>query len=180
MQNHKLIIIMPGQLAEAPAGLFVNVFHQWIQNQSVADHLAIDVADYAHVAGGPGTLLVCSEANIHVDSGGLMYVRKRPFADATTLTESVERTVRTGLELAEKLERDPAAAGHFRHRRGEFVLRFNDRLQTPNTPETAARVIPAVSSAVAKLFPGPSEITIADRSPSELLEMKITSRSDLR
>ena len=61
---------------------FVPVFHRWIQTRSLEDHLLIDVADYAHVPAGPGSLLVASEANIHMDRGenrvGLLYVRKRP------------------------------------------------------------------------------------------------------
>jgi hypothetical protein len=178
MVPYKLIVRFPAVFTAVPAGLFVNVFHRWIQDQSVADHLAIDVADYAHVAGGPGTLLVCSEANIHVDSEGLIYVRKRPFAEAATLAESVERSVRTGLELAEKLEGDPTVAGHFRRRRGELDVRFNDRLLTPNTPETAASVIPQVALAITKLFRGESNVTAADGSPSELLELKVTVAAD--
>jgi hypothetical protein len=35
------------------ADRFVPIFHRWIQNQAVEGHLLIDVADYAHVAGGP-------------------------------------------------------------------------------------------------------------------------------
>src|SRR5258707_1083897 len=48
---------------------FVPIFHHWIQNQSLPNHLLIDVADYAHVPAGPGTLIVASEANIHMDRG---------------------------------------------------------------------------------------------------------------
>ena len=37
------------------------------RTHAVPDHLLIDVADYAHVPNGPGTVLVAHEANIHID-----------------------------------------------------------------------------------------------------------------
>ena len=46
---------------------FVPVFHSWIQNHAVPEHMLIDVADYAHVHNGPGTLLVAHEANFYTD-----------------------------------------------------------------------------------------------------------------
>src|SRR5437660_4592029 len=72
---------------------FVPIFHRWIQAQSLDGHLLIDVADYAHVPAGPGTLVVAAEANIHMDRGenrlGLLYVRKQPIAGATTLQDTL-------------------------------------------------------------------------------------------
>ena len=41
----------------------VPLFHSWIQTHALADHLLIDVADYAHVHNGPGIVLVSEEAN---------------------------------------------------------------------------------------------------------------------
>src|SRR4030095_5221476 len=46
---------------------FVPIFHRWIQTQAVANHLLIDVADYAHVPDGPGVLLVAHEGNFSLD-----------------------------------------------------------------------------------------------------------------
>ena len=37
---------------------FVPVFHSWIRNKNLKDHLMIDVADYNHLPDGPGTILV--------------------------------------------------------------------------------------------------------------------------
>jgi hypothetical protein len=62
--------------------VIVPVFHRWIQQKSFPNHLLVDVADYAHVPEGPGTLLVSHEANIHFDRDGgkpgVLYVRKQP------------------------------------------------------------------------------------------------------
>src|SRR5471032_3277875 len=72
---------------------FIPIFHRWIQDQSLPNHLLIDVADYAHVPAGPGTLVVASEANIHMDRSenrlGLLYVRKQPLAGANTLHDQL-------------------------------------------------------------------------------------------
>jgi len=43
---------------------FVPLFHHWIQTQALEGYLLIDVADYAHVVAGPGTLLVSFAAGI--------------------------------------------------------------------------------------------------------------------
>ena len=59
---------------------FIPVFHSWIQNKSVEDHLLIDVADYSHIQDGPGVMLVSHEGNFSLDQEnqqpGIMYMRK--------------------------------------------------------------------------------------------------------
>jgi hypothetical protein len=172
MTPYKLNITLPADFTGVSAGLFVNLFHRWIQEQSVADHLLIDVADYAHVVDGPGTILVCSEANIHIHCQGLTYVRKRPFAGVATLEESVIRCVRTAVGLAEKIGADPAVAGHFHRRAGEIRIQFNDRLLTPNTTEAAAAVVPPVTAALKTFFQNKSiSVAVAKTTPLELLEL---------
>ena len=46
---------------------FIPVFHRWIQDKVVDDHLLIDVADYSHIPDGPGIMLVAHEGNISLD-----------------------------------------------------------------------------------------------------------------
>ena len=64
------------------AHLFVPVFHSWIQQHAVAEHMLIDVADYEHVHNGPGTVLIAHEANFYLDKLdgflGFTYSRKQP------------------------------------------------------------------------------------------------------
>ena len=59
---------------------FIPVFHSWIQNKAVEDHLLIDVADYSHIQDGPGVMLVAHEGNFSLDQEsqqpGIMYMRK--------------------------------------------------------------------------------------------------------
>src|SRR5688572_17138183 len=73
---------------------FVPVLHSWIQTHAVPDHLLVDVADYAHVVDGPGTVLVAHEGNFYTDRGqgrpGVLYTRKLPLPG--TLTERIAAT----------------------------------------------------------------------------------------
>ena len=59
---------------------FIPVFHHWIQDKIVDDHLLIDVADYSHVPDGPGVMLVAHEGLFSLDQEnlhpGIMYMRK--------------------------------------------------------------------------------------------------------
>src|SRR5438067_7514075 len=86
MDSHKIAVKFFADVTPAPSGQndlhFVPIFHSWIQTQAVPDHLLIDVADYAHVHHGPGTVLIAREANFSTDNTdgrlGLMYARKQP------------------------------------------------------------------------------------------------------
>ena len=158
---------------------FVPVFHRWIQTAALPGHLLIDVADYAHVPDGPGTLLVSAEANVHMDRSdgrlGLTYVRKRPVAGADTLEKAVHAVLADALTAAGLMERDPELAGQLTFATGEVIVRFNDRLLTPNTPAAADAVIPAVQQAAVRVFGDSATVTPAATSPEQLLELRITT-----
>ena len=162
----------------APAE-FVPVFHRWIQEQSFPDHLLIDVADYAHVPDGPGTLLVTSEANVHMDRTdgqlGLMYVRKLPVVGATGIDQVLTGVFGAALMAAELMEKDPTLGGRLKFRTDEVSVRFNDRLLTPNTPETIADFGPHVAAAAEKLYGAPVKVTPHNSSPRQLLDLRIRS-----
>ena len=59
---------------------FIPVFHSWIQNNAVEDHLLIDVADYSHIPDGPGVMLIAHEGHFSLDQEnykpGILYMRK--------------------------------------------------------------------------------------------------------
>ena len=62
---------------------FIPVFHNWIQDKVVPDHLLIDVADYSHIPDGPGVMLIAHEGHFSLDQEnrqpGIMYMRKTEF-----------------------------------------------------------------------------------------------------
>ena len=163
----------------APAE-FVPIFHKWIQTQSFADHLLIDVADYAHVPAGPGSLIVASEANIHMDRSdnrlGLLYVREQPINGAVNFNETLKGIFGYALAAAAKMETDETLKGRLKFRTDEIAVGLNDRLLAPNTPETIAKYHPLITSYFIKVFPG-ENITVepSSKSPKELIDLRVKS-----
>ena len=180
MSLHKLTIkLFAAEDTFAPAE-FVPIFHKWIQAQSFADHLLIDVADYAHVPSGPGTLIVASEANIHMDRSdnrlGLLYVRKQPIKGATNFKETLKGVFANALAAAKKMEVDEALSGRLKFRTDEIAVGFNDRLIAPNTPVTIAEYHPLVNAFFTKVFPGERiAVEPSSKSPKEIIDMRVKS-----
>ena len=178
MDSHKLIVKLFADGATGlPGDAFVKVFQAWIRDQSIPGHLLIDVADYAHVPNGPGTVLVAHEANIHFDreggQPGLLYVRKQPLAGAATLRERLAATFRAALKAAARLEGDPTVAG-LRFRGEEIVFRINDRLLAPNDESTYAAVRSDLEAFAAELFQG--DVTLTHKHDAlRLFEVRIKS-----
>jgi len=180
MPLHKLTIkFFVEHDAFSPAE-FVPVFHRWIQTQSLADHTLIDVADYAHVPAGPGTLVVASQANIHMDRSdnrlGLLYVRKQPIPGATAFPEVLAAVFKHALTAALKMENEEALRGRLKFRTDEIAIGFNDRLLAPNSPETIEEFHPLVAAFAAKLFPGQSVVVEpSSGSPLKLIDLRVKS-----
>jgi hypothetical protein len=144
MESYKLAVKFFAETGgDIPVEEFVPVFHRWIQGKLLEGHQLIDVANYAHVHEGPGTVLVSHEANIHADLGdgkpGLLYIRKQPGA-GTNFRERLRSTFGFALKAASMLEQDPALAGKVSYRTRDPLFLVNDRLHAPNTPETFAKV----------------------------------------
>jgi hypothetical protein len=154
---------------------FVPIFHHWIQAQDFPGHMLIDVADYAHVHAGPGTVLVTFEANIHMERSenrlGLVYLRKMPLPG--TFQVRLAATMKNTLLAAARMESDPALAGRLTFRTDELVIRLNDRLLAPNTAETFAAVKDDMQAFGKKLF-GEKPFTLEPHlSPLTLFEIRI-------
>lgn len=157
------------QLAE-----FIPIFHRWIQTH-VLEGLLIDVADYAHVQGGPGIMLIAHEGNYAVDLGhdrmGLLYYRKQ--AMDVPLAERLSSICRTTLRACRELEQAPELTGRVRFRGDELVFVANDRLLAPNTEETAAALRPALSALLARLYPGADCMVARQPDPRERFTLSI-------
>jgi hypothetical protein len=159
---------------------FVPIFHHWIQNQSLPNHLLIDVADYAHVPAGPGTLIVAEEANIHMDRSenrlGLLYVRKRPIPAATTFPEELHGVLAETFKAAIKLQSEPELSSRLKFATNEISIRLNDRLLAPNTDKTFESVKKDFESLATDLFgPAPFMIEHYKPNPQTLFEIRIKS-----
>ncbi len=142
------IFLEKGQ--DIPFSKFVPVFHTWIQQQSVADHLLIDVANYAHVVDGPGVVLVSHEANIHIDETGgqrgLLYVRKQPLAGS--FAKRAGQIIGYALGLAHRLEHESPFANRLKFDPSHLSFRINDRLHVQNTAETFEQLRPILSDVI--------------------------------
>jgi hypothetical protein len=120
---------------------FPPVFQRWIQEKALDGQL-IDVADYRHVFEGPGVVLIGhdSDYTMEIRDGrlGLLYTRKR-MVDPD-LPSTLRSTIRLALAACQKLETESSFHPRLKFRTDEFELRFPDRLQLPNTPESFALV----------------------------------------
>ena len=178
MDSHKLIVkFFTQDPAAIPLAEFVPVFHGFIQQKALPDHLLIDVADYQHVHHGPGIVLVAHEGNFYTDTAegrlGLMYQRKQPIPGADTLRDRLAHVVAAALRACVRLEDEPALGGRVRFRTDEVLFRVSDRLLAPNTPETFSAVEPDLRAFLSELYPG-DELTLEARhAPQTLFELRI-------
>ena len=138
LQHVNVKIYLDGDL-RVDAGRIIEVFHHWIQEQTL-DELLIDVADYRHVPDGPGILLAGHDALYSMDHTGgrwgLRYNRR------TVLEGSNEERIRQAFEAAAwacaLLEEELRDDAPLRFSRTEFEVFVNDRALAPNTSETYA------------------------------------------
>ncbi|HEX4055097.1 MAG TPA: hypothetical protein VHX86_12605 [Tepidisphaeraceae bacterium] len=149
---------------------FLPIFHRWIQSQSVEGHRLIDVADYGHVAAGPGTVLVSSEANFYMDRGdnrlGFLYSRKLPLPGS--FGQRLRAIVAETFKAAVKLEQEPRLDGKLKFKTDELLIRLNDRLLAPPGDITVKAVGTDILS-LAKLLYGEKPVTIDPKFSAETL-----------
>lgn len=134
----------------------VPIFHSWIKDQIVEDHLLIDVHNYSHVHQGPGILLVGHEGNFSLDLTdglpGLYYYRKQPLEGS--IHDRLSLIIETGLKACRRLEDEPDLNGAIKFRGDEVRINANDRLLAPDDGETFESLKPVLSEVLSKLFDG--------------------------
>jgi hypothetical protein len=149
--NVKLFVDAPDETLE----LLIPVFHHWIQ-QKPLEELLLDVADYRHVYGGPGVVLIGHEANYSLDNTdnrlGLLYNRKTPLEG--TNQDRLKQATLSALGALQRLEAEPKLKGKIRFDGRKMELFINDRLLAPNVPETRAAFEPELKAFGAALFAG--------------------------
>ncbi len=136
LQHVNVKIFVAGDLA-IDLARFIEVFHSWTAEQSMAE-LLIDVADYRHVPNGPGVVLVGHEADYAMDNAGgrfgLLYNRKAPLEG--TNADRFRQALQSAAYACQMLETEFASEGPLKFSRQEFELFINDRAIAPNTAET--------------------------------------------
>ena len=115
---------------------FIPVFHNWIQDKIVDDHLLIDVADYSHIPDGPGVMLVAHEGNFSLDEEsqqpGIIYMRKTEIAGS--FKERFNTVLSTVVKAANRLN-DNNISKQVDFKLNSFRFIANDRLYAENTAD---------------------------------------------
>ncbi len=139
----------------------IPLFHSWIQ-QSSLDELLIDVADYTHVAYGPGVMLIGHEANYSLEPGsenriGLLYNTKvrRSGSNRDRIIFALERAARA----ASLLEAEEVWQGRLKFSSSDIKLIVNDRHLCPNS-EASFAALKADIEAALESFWGDKNFTV--------------------
>lgn len=148
MSLHRVSVAVPFA-GEVDPEAFVPVFHDWIRRGAV-EGLLIDVARYGHVHEGPGIMLVGHEGDYAIDLLGgrtsLRYTLKRDVPG--TPRELVARALRRLAGAIAEARDVPGVELDDR----EIDVRVYDRLNAPNTPETAASLSGEIEAGVADVL----------------------------
>lgn len=149
--------------ADSPVGLsldpFIEIFGRWRKEKHEANW--VDLADYAHLPRGPGIMLVGQRCNVAFDLAdpgpGILYTAKKGLSGSHA--ERLAAAFAWCLDLTKRLTAEPEFPKAVRLRSGALELRFNDRLETPDTPETNAELRSVVEQVLDNLFgPGGYEM----------------------
>ena len=122
-----------GAAVELPT--LIPVLHDWICRKALPDLLLIDVADYTHVHGGPGVMLIAHQGQFSfgASKGGLdvTYANKRLAAGSTQdrLRSAIHKTF-AGASLLLSV---PALKGKIEFATSRLLIGIDDRLEISNT-----------------------------------------------
>ena len=154
----------------------IPVFHSWIQQQS-GDELLLDVADYRHVYGGPGIILIGHEADYSIDNTdnrwGVRYNRKTSVEGDNQ--EKLADAVRTALQACQRLQEDTRLKGKLHFNGTDIEIYVNDRLLAPNHEATRAALNPEFEAFSDLLFGGAKYSVSANADPRRLLTVTLKS-----
>ena len=133
---------------------FIPVFHNWIQDKVVDDHLLIDVADYSHIPDGPGVMLIAHEGHFSLDQenyqSGIMYMRKTEIEG--DFIQRFNKVLTTTIEAANRLTKNNINKDvDFIHNSFRFIA--NDRRVAENTHENQKLYQDKVQKALSELYP---------------------------
>lgn len=111
--------------AEIPLEPFIQLFHKFIQEQTLLG-LLVDVADYAHVPLGPGVILIGHDVDYGFDSTGgktgLLTTRKHYADDGRSISDVLRDTLGKAVVAIRAIEEDGSAAVKFDTSRVEVQI----------------------------------------------------------
>lgn len=128
---------------------FLVIFDRW---RKADDHPAdwVDLADYAHMPGGPGILIAGKRdtfsVNLNPPGPGLLTSVRRGLEGS--LEDRFREALRRAREFNAAVLAEPEFPAEFSVREGAWEIYVNDRLGFPNTDPTDWLVRPAVAAAL--------------------------------
>ena len=165
--NVKLLLKDPQDLDLDPV---IPVFHSWIQGQ-VCEELLLDVADYRHVHGGPGIVLIGHEADYSLDHTdnrwGVRYNRKATLTGSNQ--KKLDQVARAALAASQRLQEDIRLDGKLSFNGHDIEIFVNDRLLAPNREQTRQTLQPDFYAFAEKLFGGSDYSLSFGEDPRRLL-----------
>jgi len=148
----------------------IPVFHSWIQGQ-VCEELLLDVADYRHVQGGPGIILIGHEADYSLDhtdnQWGVRYNRKTVLDGDNQ--GRLEQATRAALSALQRLQQDATLKLFFKG--DEIEILINDRALVSNSEENREALTPDLRDFSEKLFGGADYSLAFDNDPKRLFRV---------
>ena len=125
---------------------FVPLFHNWIQEDRIPNHVMVDVVDYKHIPDGPGIMLIAHEGHFSLDFEdnelGLLYMRKTPLSDNMAETLSGIQQI---LDFAVGLIKIDSRMGEKIEFSDEYQFISNDRFKFPKNTESEQELMRVVS-----------------------------------
>lgn len=156
----------------------VPVFQEWIQRDAIKDELLIDVVDYKHVHHGPGIILIGYEGDYGYDSSagqvGLQYTYKQIKADS--LADAVSVAIQRLITAAGVAENEAALNG-LKIDTSVIELKLLDRLNYPNTEETASAVQEVLTPVAESISGDGFSLTVKSDNPREPLTIVLEGES---
>jgi hypothetical protein len=154
----------------------LKAFHGFIQQTKIKDELILDVTSYEHVKEGPGIMLIGHEGMYGLDEAkgrlGLLYSQRR--ANVDSFEAALSYTLQHALTACSLIEQDATIGGKLRFGGDEILIRINDRLNAPVSPETWQAVEPAVRKVLGRVLGEDVSFTVHD-DPRELFS--VTARA---
>ncbi len=158
----------------------IPIYHRWIQQNALED-LLIDVADYTHVPGGPGVMLIAHEGNYALDETGhergVVYYSKHELAGE--LPERLARVARKALQAGQLMSGDAELEGALRLPGNRLEFFANDRLVAPNTDAAYAELEPALRTFLDRLYAGARYTLAREADPKERLSVRVQAAGEV-
>ena len=150
---------------------FVPVLQRWIRDHSIPGTL-IDVADYSHVEGGAGVVLVGHQYNVSIDytgGMGLLYRQRQPLEG--TFSTRCAAVLKGALGACEQLEGEPEFSGRLKFSREKISFIANDRLAP--SKDSAEKIRSGVAGSFGEVLGVGVGVAIVDNDPRERLLISI-------